>query len=162
MATKASKKPKLADARRRRGSNAVDTLIERTLDSRPGLAERWQSLEPRRHLANALVAMRKKAGLTQIELGERTGWNQAFVSRVESVTGPQPSTDTIARYAKACGAVAGFVFGEVSRNALEITGGVTLSSESGGGGEDDRNHLGVFERLGPESVPLARAAKRRA
>lgn len=159
MVAKASKKPRAAGAKRRRGSNAVDTLIERTLEERPGLAERWQSLEPRRHLANALIAMRKKAGLTQIELGERTGWNQAFVSRVESVTGPQPSTDTIARYAKACGAVAGFVFGEVSRNALEITGGVTLSSESDGS-EDDRGRLGVFERLRPESVPLARAAKR--
>jgi transcriptional regulator with XRE-family HTH domain len=61
--------------------------------------------EAKRNPAIALVTLRKKAGLTQVELSKKTQMSQAQISKIESPTGPMPTTDTIRRYSDACGFV---------------------------------------------------------
>lgn len=73
---------------------------------RPELKEYLDKNERKRNLALALRGVRKRAGLTQVELAERADMTQNFVSKLESPSGPMPNTDTLHRYAAACGVVA--------------------------------------------------------
>lgn len=56
----------------------------------------------KRNLALAVRAMRKWAGLTQVEVAELSGLSQSHVSKIESATGPMPQTETLQKYAAAC------------------------------------------------------------
>lgn len=51
-------------------------------------------------LATAVEARRKELGLTQLELGQRIGWNRGNVARIECGTHP-PRCNTIAKIAVA-------------------------------------------------------------
>lgn len=73
------------------------------LQEDPVLAAEWEKNSSRRKLSQALILVRKHAGLTQAELAERIGWKQSAVSRIESATGPMPDTTTIDRYVRGCG-----------------------------------------------------------
>lgn len=111
----------------------MDELERLTLDERPELRKRWQEGKARRDLALMLTRLRTDAELTQSELAERLGWDQPRVSRMESVSGPQPTAESVASYAKACGADAGYVF------AVKDTGGASIRGAVGFG--DDSNEL---------------------
>jgi transcriptional regulator with XRE-family HTH domain len=57
-----------------------------------------------RSAASSLKAMRERAGLTQIELGDQLGLSQGRISQIESgLMDHAPNLETIALYANACG-----------------------------------------------------------
>ena len=86
---------------------------ETFLESRPDVRELWDKHRSRREIALAFVHVRTRAGLSQGEVAKRAGWNKSYVSRLESIDdGSVPDTETLARYAGACGMGLGLVFVE--------------------------------------------------
>ncbi len=81
-----------------------DKLRDRILKASPGLAEQMEKHEAKANLATALRALRKSAGMTQVDVQKASGLSQSHISKVEAATGPIPSTETIIRYARACNA----------------------------------------------------------
>jgi transcriptional regulator with XRE-family HTH domain len=94
----------------------------------PGAAEAWAKHESKRGFGLLFARMRKRAGLLQKDVAERTGWDKAFVSRLESGQGAVPDMQTLARFAEACGATAGVVFGRRAENesAVHIIDAMTM------------------------------------
>lgn len=76
----------------------------------PELQARWEATRERRTLSLKLVDMRLAAGLTQKELADRMGKDQAFVSRMEMATTPFPKAQNIALYARHCGRYFAYAF----------------------------------------------------
>jgi transcriptional regulator with XRE-family HTH domain len=72
------------------------------LDGDPGLRREWERTAPERAIADALVGFRRDRGLSQGELARAAGWDQAFVSRLESGRAGMPTLETLARYARVC------------------------------------------------------------
>ncbi|HLV60456.1 MAG TPA: helix-turn-helix transcriptional regulator [Fredinandcohnia sp.] len=58
--------------------------------------------ELRQALARRIRSLRQEAGLTQVELAERAGISNEFLSRIEHASGT-PSLDTLARLARGLG-----------------------------------------------------------
>jgi len=83
-----------------------DALFKDMLRQKPGLKASMEKNRFRAELAERLVMMRKRAGLTQVALAERLGWSQPQVSVIEKATGPFPDPVRVSAYALACGAVA--------------------------------------------------------
>lgn len=67
------------------------------------LAASYERNAPKRRLALALRSLRKEAGLTQAQVAAQSGLTQSHVSKMESATGPMPTTESLNRYADACG-----------------------------------------------------------
>ena len=80
------------------------------LDLTPELRTLWEETREKRELARQLVRMRSSAGLSQKELADRMGKDQAYVSRMESATHPMPKGQSIALYARSCGYVTAYAF----------------------------------------------------
>jgi transcriptional regulator with XRE-family HTH domain len=97
-----------------------ESLREELIKRRPGLKQHLEENEARKNVALALLTLRKEAGLTQTELARKTGMTQARISIIESPTGPMPGTDTIRRYAEACGFVAVIDFYEKKRPRQKV------------------------------------------
>lgn len=57
--------------------------LEKQLQN-PEFKAEWDSLEPEYNMMQAIVEARKKSNLTQKELAERTGINQADISKLET------------------------------------------------------------------------------
>jgi transcriptional regulator with XRE-family HTH domain len=98
------------------------------LNDRPSFRARWEETKPKRDIAVSLARLRASAGLTQTKLAELTGWDKAFVSRLESAAGPVPDIATLSKYGEACGAAVGIVFATLEPTHLHVVGSVTLSS----------------------------------
>ena len=77
---------------------------EISADSRARLAPRAAAardvFEKAYDIAMQIVALREKAGLTQVELAERTGISQADISRIERAA-TSPTAKTLQRIAQA-------------------------------------------------------------
>jgi DNA-binding XRE family transcriptional regulator len=56
-----------------------------------------------KQLVHELKKARQAAGLTLAEMSKRTGMDQASISRLENGRQPNPTVDTLWRYAKAVG-----------------------------------------------------------
>lgn len=80
--------------------NFRDTLNEQLQN--PLFKAEWDALQPERQIAQAMLAGREKADLTQRELAEATGIAQADISRLESGTA-NPSLRTLKRLASGMG-----------------------------------------------------------
>ena len=78
------------------GKNFRETLNEQLKD--PEFRAEWQALEPERQIVRAIVEGRQAKNLTQEQLAEVTGINQANISRLENGTG-NPSLRTLKRLA---------------------------------------------------------------
>lgn len=83
--------------------NDFDTLIQEQL-ARPGVAREYYRLAPFYRLADQLILLRKKRGLTQQELAEQAQTTQAVVSRLENAS-VRCSLETAVRLAEALDAV---------------------------------------------------------
>lgn len=70
----------------------------------PALADSWDRNRAKRDMALLFRSLRKKAGLTQVELAERSGLSQSHISKMESATGALPEIQSCSRYFHACGA----------------------------------------------------------
>lgn len=68
----------------------------------PKYRKAYHALEDEFSIARAVIAARKRAGLTQLELARRMGTTQPAVTRMESGR-VQPSLRTLQRLARATG-----------------------------------------------------------
>lgn len=93
-------------------------LRDQILRDAPAAKELWDATRGKREIGLMLARIRKAAQLTQKELAERTGWDKAFISRLEGAQGGIPDTQTMARYADACGATIGLVVGMPGEHSL--------------------------------------------
>ena len=66
----------------------------------PIFKKEYESLQPEMDITRAILNARINAGLTQVELSERTGISQADISRLESGT-RNPSLALLKRLAEA-------------------------------------------------------------
>lgn len=80
-----------------------DALVKEQL-ARPGVAREYYRLAPFYRLADQLILLRKKRGLTQQELAEQAQTTQAVVSRLENAS-VRCSLETAVRLAEALDAV---------------------------------------------------------
>ena len=83
--------------------NDFDTFVKEQL-TRKGVAREYYRLSPFYRLADQLVLLRKKRGLTQQELAEKASTTQAVVSRLENVS-VHCALETVVRLADALDAV---------------------------------------------------------
>jgi transcriptional regulator with XRE-family HTH domain len=69
----------------------------------------WEQGRVKRRFSLFIARIRKAANLTQKEVGNRSGWDKSFVSRLEGNQGQVPDVQTIVRFAIACKATIGLV-----------------------------------------------------
>ncbi|WP_370046807.1 MULTISPECIES: helix-turn-helix domain-containing protein [Salipiger] len=69
----------------------------------PKLAEHQAKNTRKRGIAVRLRALRDARGLTQDEVAAAAGMTQSMIARLEALTGPVPSLQSIERYVDACG-----------------------------------------------------------
>ena len=80
--------------------NFRETLNEQLKD--PAFQAEWEALEPGRQIIRAIIEGRERRDLTQQQLAEITGIQQADISRLENGTG-NPSLRTLKRLAAGMG-----------------------------------------------------------
>ena len=73
-----------------------DHLNENLKD--PEFKEAWDELEPEYAMIQAIIDARKKSNMTQKELSEKTGIDQADISRIENGNA-NPALSTLKRLA---------------------------------------------------------------
>ena len=78
-----------------------DTYLASQLKN-PEFKKEYDALEPEFAIIQALIDARSKSGITQKELADRTGINQADISRIERGNA-NPSLRTIRRLAEGMG-----------------------------------------------------------
>lgn len=111
--------------------NKARNVLKLTLEGRTGRLEN----SAKRELALALRSIRKKARLTQVQLSQRTGWSQPFISRLEAPTGALPSTQHVIDYANACQARATVHFDMAGGDA--VTANLNTTQDCGETSEDE-------------------------
>ena len=82
------------------GKNFRETLNEQLKD--PEFCREWEAQEPERQIMHAILEGRQNRNLTQEQLAEVTGINQANISRLENGTA-NPSLRTLKRLAEGMG-----------------------------------------------------------
>ncbi len=83
-------------------TNFKDFLNEQLKDE--NLKKEYDALEPEFTIIKAMIDARKDSGMTQKELSEKTGINQADISKLENGTA-NPSLKTLQRLADGMGMV---------------------------------------------------------
>ena len=83
-------------------SNFKDFLNEQLKDE--NLKKEYDALRPEMAIIQAMIDARKDSGMTQKELSEKTGINQADISKLENGTA-NPSLRTLQRLADGMGMV---------------------------------------------------------
>lgn len=81
----------------------MTTLRAKLLAEDEKLQESYVENTAKRQLALALRALRKHAKLTQLQIAAKSGLRQSQISKMEAPTGPMPTTDSLNRFADACG-----------------------------------------------------------
>ena len=77
-----------------------ETIAKKMED--PAFREEWEALEPEFQIVRAIIEGREETGLTQAQLAQATGINQANISRLENGTG-NPSLQILKRLAAGMG-----------------------------------------------------------
>jgi len=105
-------------------------LRDEILRDAPEAKAAWDASRGKREIALLLARIRKAAGLTQKDIALRTGWDKGFVSRLEGAAGGIPDTQTMSRYAEACGATLGLVVAMPGEGAeARIVDAITVSAD---------------------------------
>lgn len=81
-------------------SEFQDFLNEQMKD--PAFKHEWDAMKPERDLMRAMISARLEAGLTQKELAERSGVQQANISKIEQGS-YNPSVKLLQRIAAGMG-----------------------------------------------------------
>jgi DNA-binding XRE family transcriptional regulator len=72
--------------------------------TKPGVKAEYDALSPAFEMKRQMIALRKKAGLTQEEMADRLGTKKSNISRLESVTSDvSPRLATVEQYARVLG-----------------------------------------------------------
>ena len=82
-------------------SNRFDDFVKEQLKD-PVLRAEYDALEPEFAIMQAMIDSRKASGMTQKQLAEKTGINQADISRLERGSA-NPSLRTLQRLARGMG-----------------------------------------------------------
>lgn len=82
-------------------SNRFDDFLKEQLKD-PVLRAEYDALEPEFAIMQAMIDSRKASGMTQKQLAEKTGINQADISRLERGSA-NPSLRTLQRLARGMG-----------------------------------------------------------
>ena len=106
------------------------SVQQRILRSSPAIRDLWAQSAPKRVVATALARVRKQAGKSQKDIADITGWDKAFVSRLESALGPQPTTQTITRFVEACNAKVGLVVYTSEKGQVHVLEAMPLNQTS--------------------------------
>lgn len=124
---------------------SLEELRERRSREDPEAAERWERTAPRRRLAEGLIDLRRRAGMSQKQVAKAVGWNQTQVARMESATGPWPTHESLKAYAEACdpNTAIGLVIAHAEPSSLHFDTVVAFG---------DRSADQQFERLSDKSV----------
>jgi DNA-binding XRE family transcriptional regulator len=70
----------------------------------PGVKAEYEALGPAFEMKRQMIAMRKKAGLTQQQIADLLGTKKSNISRLESVSSDvSPRLSTVEEYARALG-----------------------------------------------------------
>jgi transcriptional regulator with XRE-family HTH domain len=126
-------------------------LRDEILRDVPAAKEAWEASRGKRAAALMLARLRKAVRLSQKDVADRAGWDKSFVSRLEGAQGGVPDTQTMARFAEACGATMGLVVAvPVEPSRLYIVDAIAVS----GGGARERAPLS-FAALRDREVTLA-------
>ena len=80
----------------------------------PEFKKEYDALEPEFTIIQAMINARKRSGLTQKQLAEKTGINQGDISRMENGNG-NPSLRTLQRLAAGMGMQMHLTFTPISR-----------------------------------------------
>lgn len=75
-------------------------LIEQLKD--PEFKAEWEALQPQKAIIQAMIDARKRSGITQKQLAERTGIAQGDISKLENGSA-NPSIKTLQRLADGMG-----------------------------------------------------------
>lgn len=70
--------------------------------AQPSLSDRQRKNARKRAVAIKLRALRDARGMTQGEVAAATGMTQSMIARLEALSGPVPSLESIERYVEAC------------------------------------------------------------
>ena len=79
-------------------SSSFDTYVSKKLED-PIFREEYDALEPEFSIIHAMIDARKKSGLTQKDLADKTGLSQGDISKIERGNG-NPSLNTLKRLAE--------------------------------------------------------------
>jgi transcriptional regulator with XRE-family HTH domain len=72
--------------------------------AKPRVKAEYDAFSPAFEMKRQMIALRKKAGLTQEEMADRLGTKKSNISRLESVTSDvSPRLATVEQYARALG-----------------------------------------------------------
>ena len=94
-------------------TNFKDLLEEQLKD--PEFRAEWDALQPERALVQAMIDARKRTGLTQKQLADKTGIAQSEISKFET-GGGNPSLRTLQRLAVGMGTVLHIEFRPTAEN----------------------------------------------
>ena len=83
-------------------TNFKDFLAEQLED--PEIRAEWDALQPEFAIVQAMIDARKKSGLTQKQLADKTGIAQSDISKLETGNA-NPSLQTLQRLASGMGIV---------------------------------------------------------
>lgn len=93
---------------------AIETTVEDLIANartHPGFEQEYQKSRLQRTVAEALFRLRRAANLTQTALGNKAGWVQPYVARLERGEANSVSAlEGVERYAKACEVSAVVIF----------------------------------------------------
>jgi DNA-binding XRE family transcriptional regulator len=68
----------------------------------PEIKALWDETAPKRQISLVLATARTRAGLSQQDIAERTGWDKDTIMHLEGALGDVPDDETIAQYIAAC------------------------------------------------------------
>lgn len=83
-------------------AKTLDELIRKSLEN-PDFAHEYNSLNIQSQLAEQIIRLRQKSGITQSQLAERIGTKQSSISRLENM-GTLPSLSFLQQIAEELGA----------------------------------------------------------
>jgi transcriptional regulator with XRE-family HTH domain len=127
-----------------------ESINEEVLAAVPEAREVWNARKAALEIASLLVRLRRSKSLRQADVAERTGWDKAFVSRLERPSHKLPSLATIIRYATACDSQAGLVFASLNSPQVHVDDAVALT----GGAEAEE----AFSVLRDRDIEVREAA----
>ncbi|SNR44435.1 helix-turn-helix domain-containing protein [Puniceibacterium sediminis] len=79
------------------------TFRQKMRDARPDMVELQEKNVHKREIAMKLRVLRDAVGMTQADVARNSDMKQPTIARMEALSGPVPSLDSISRYVEACG-----------------------------------------------------------
>ncbi|SNR34891.1 helix-turn-helix domain-containing protein [Puniceibacterium sediminis] len=84
-------------------TTATRTFHQRIRDARPDVVKRQAKNVHKREIAMKLRVLRDAVGMTQADVARNSDMKEPTIARMEALSGPVPSLDSISRYVEACG-----------------------------------------------------------